>query len=207
MKYLLLLLISCGVSTSTSVPTVPPISDFKDLADGDIVLQTSRSSQSQAIQFATHSKWSHVGVVLHIRGKAFVYEAHGPVAARTLEAFVSSGVDGKIMARRVRGGLNTEQLQLLNKVGRTFAGKPYDAYFNWDDSQIYCSELVYKMFDRALNIKVGRLQKLGDMDLSSPIVKQKLKERYGDDIPYGETVLTPAAIANDNESLQTIYQN
>lgn len=31
--------------------------------DGDIIFQTSKSSQSQAIQVATHSKYSHMGVL------------------------------------------------------------------------------------------------------------------------------------------------
>ena len=43
--------------------------------DGDIIFHTSRSSQSAAIQRATHSPYSHVGVVFFRDGKPYVFEA------------------------------------------------------------------------------------------------------------------------------------
>ena len=33
------------------------------IKEGDIIFQTSTSSQSKAIQLATHSKYSHVGII------------------------------------------------------------------------------------------------------------------------------------------------
>jgi len=41
------------------------------LRDGDIIIQTSRSGQSIAIQKATHSPYSHMGVILHGDGKPY----------------------------------------------------------------------------------------------------------------------------------------
>lgn len=46
--------------------------DAADLRDGDIIL---RSEQSAAIQRATHSPYSHVGVIIFRDGKAHVFEA------------------------------------------------------------------------------------------------------------------------------------
>ena len=37
----------------------------------------------------------------------------------------------------------------------------------------------------------GRLQKVRDLDLSDPIVKIKMKERYGNKVPLNETVISP----------------
>jgi Permuted papain-like amidase enzyme, YaeF/YiiX, C92 family len=45
------------------------------LRDGDIIFHTSRSAQSAAIQRATHSPYSHMGIVLYRDGKPFVFEA------------------------------------------------------------------------------------------------------------------------------------
>lgn len=50
-----------------------------DLKDGDIIFQTSKSPQSQAIQKATGSKYSHMGIVIHRSGFPQVFEASGKV--------------------------------------------------------------------------------------------------------------------------------
>jgi len=73
-------------------------------------------------------------------------------------------------------------------------GRPYDLAFEWSDDRLYCSELVFKLYDRALGVRIGSLQKLADLDLSAPAVRAKLKERYGEHIPLEEPVITPAAI-------------
>jgi len=174
--------------------------------DGDLIFQTSMSSQSQAIQLATHSKWSHMGIITYRNGVPYVYEARGPVGYRTLSAFISTGANGKYLVRRLRSELSASQLSALKRVGATFASIPYDPYFGWDNSRIYCSELPWKMFYKGLGISIGKLEQLGDLDLSHPVVKAKLKERYGNNIPYEETVITPKAIA-ESEKFVTVFQN
>ena len=42
---------------------------------GDIIFHTSRTSQSLAIQKATGSVYSHMGIILLRDGKPYVYEA------------------------------------------------------------------------------------------------------------------------------------
>lgn len=175
--------------------------------DGDIVLQTSQSSQSQAIQLATHSKWSHVGIIFYKGTTPYVYEARGPVGFRSLKAFVSSGVGGKYLVRRLKQGLSAGDLNRLYLEGQKFLSKPYDIYFEWTSDRIYCSELVWKMYQSALGVSIGALQNLGDFDLSSPEVKKILAERYGTSVPYGELVISPEAIATDTLALTSVYQN
>ena len=46
---------------------------------GDIIFQISRSSQSKAIQLATHSDYSHTGMLVIRNKKPYVFEAVGPV--------------------------------------------------------------------------------------------------------------------------------
>ncbi len=174
--------------------------------DGDIIFQTSTSSQSNAIQLATNSKWSHMGVIFYQNGKPYVYEARGPVGYRTLSAFISSGSGGKYLVRRYKTALSSTQVKKLASVAKSFASKPYDLYFGWTDSRIYCSELVWKIYNRGMGVSVGNLEKLGDFDLSHPEVQRILRERYGNDIPYEETVVSPVAIAV-SANLVTVYQN
>jgi len=120
---------------------------------------------------------------------------------------IPSGLSGKYLVRRLKTGLSTNDVQRLLQEGQKYAGKPYDLYFEWSDSRIYCSELVWKMFSNALGVSVGTLQKLGDFDLSSPEVKKIIAERYGSNVPYSEVVISPEAIAADSLVLTSVYQN
>lgn len=191
------------VTVSAHATGAGAVPQFKD---GDIILQTSTSSQSEAIQLATNSKWSHVGLIFYQNGTGYVYEARGPVGYRKLTDFINSGSGKKYLVRRYKTPLTSTQLSKLKSVGQSFASKPYDLYFGWTDSRIYCSELVWKMYNRAMGVSVGQLQELGDFDLSHPKVQKILRERYGNNIPYGETVISPHALAVSG-SFVTVYQN
>src|SRR5882757_7813435 len=64
-----------------------------EIREGDIIFQTSLSAQSKAIQLATHSQYSHCGII-HIKGNEhFVYEAVEPVKWTPLNKWISRGQD------------------------------------------------------------------------------------------------------------------
>ena len=166
----------------------------EQLRDGDILFQTSRSELSIPIQKATHSQYSHMGIVFLKNGSPHVYEAIKTVQYTPLRKWVERGEGGRYVVKRLREAdriLTSQAVKRLRQTGAKFHGKPYDSYFEWSDSRIYCSELVWKIYDRGLGIRVGRLQKVRDLDLSDPIVKTKIKERYGNKVPMDETVISP----------------
>ncbi len=101
--------------------------------------------------------------------------------------------------------LTPEALERMLKVGRMFEGKHYDHYFEWSDDRIYCSELVWKIYKRALDLKIGKLQTMQEFDLSDPVVQEKARERFGDSLPKTETVISPAAIFA-SELFVTVYK-
>ncbi|MEP7044427.1 MAG: YiiX family permuted papain-like enzyme [Dokdonella sp.] len=164
------------------------------VAEGDLVFQTSRSAQSVAIQKATHSRYSHMGVVLREHGQTFVFEAERSVRLTPLDAWLARGEGGHYVVKRLHAPLTAQQVDRLHQSANAFLGKPYDAAFGWSDRRIYCSELVWKLFDRALGIRIGTLQKLGDFTLDDRVVQAKLRERYGRTIPLDETVISPQAM-------------
>lgn len=102
--------------------------------------------------------------------------------------------------------MTADNLTKMKEVGEKYAGKDYDLYFEWSDSRIYCSELVWKMYKETLGLEIGELEKLGDFNLTDNSVKLKLKERYGDNIPKDELVISPASMFN-SENLMTIFKN
>jgi hypothetical protein len=86
----------------------------------------------------------------------------------------------------------------MKKTGQKMIGIPYDLWFNWSDEKIYCSELVWKIYFEGAGIKLSELEKLGQFNLNSEEVRKKLKERYGNQIPINEPVVSPASLFNSN---------
>ena len=201
MKKLLILLSLLWVSAYAKAP----LSTFEN---GDIVFQDSPSAQSMAVKLATHSRYSHMGIIYKKDDAVYVYEAIGPVVLTPIKKWIQSGKDHRFVVKRLKdtSKLTTNNLQMMKKVGESFASKPYDGLFGWGDDRIYCSELVWKIYQRALGIKLGELKKLKEFDLSHPIVKAKLRERYGRQIPLNELVIAPQGIF-DSPLLQTIDIN
>ncbi len=85
-------------------------------------------------------------------------------------------------------------------------GKPYDLTFEWGDNKIYCSELIWKVYQRGCGIELSTIEKLGDFDLSHPMVQAKMRERYGETLPLNEPVVSPAALFN-GPLLYTVTSN
>lgn len=178
------------------------------LQNGDIIFQTSTSAQSKAIQLATKSKYSHMGMIYKKSGTTYVFEAVQPVKLTPIAEWVERGKRNRFVVKRLN---NAEQVltpsvqKEMKQLAERYLGKNYDIYFEWSDERIYCSELVWKIYKQATGIEVGRLEQLQDFDLTSAAVKQKLKERYGENIPMNEKVISPAAMF-DSDELRLVYQ-
>ncbi|KGO93762.1 YiiX family permuted papain-like enzyme [Flavobacterium subsaxonicum] len=197
MKYIYLLITAVLLYSCKQTPTV----DTSVLQNGDLIFQTSTSAQSQAIQLATKSKYSHCGIVYKEGNDYFVFEAIQPVTKTPLNKWIARGKDAHYAIKRLKDAektLTKEVLQKMKAIGKTFTGKDYDLYFEWSNNRIYCSELIWKIYKEGAGIEIGHLQTLKEFDLSNPAVRQKLKERYGNNIPKNEKVISPAAMFNSN---------
>lgn len=176
------------------------------LQNGDIIFQTSQSKQCTAVRIATRSIYSHCGIIYIEKSKVYVYEAVGPVKMTPFSEWIQHGKDSKYVVKRLKNAsieLTPEIFSKIKASGAKYKGKSYDIYFGWSDDKIYCSELVWKLYKQGANIEVGKLQKLKEFDLTSKEVKAILKERYGDNVPLDEIVISPQSIF-DSELLETI---
>ena len=164
-----------------------------DLRNGDIVFQSSMAGQGLAIAQATRSPYTHCGIVFIENGRPIVWEAVGPVKRTPWKEFVKHGDGGHYVVKRLREPLDPARMAVIVEAGESMMGRPYDIHFQMDDGNIYCSELVYKMY-RATEIEVGDLERFCDMDLEAPIAHQVLVERFGDKVPCDAPVITPASL-------------
>ena len=192
----LLTILSCNSSVSKS-------NKFKD---GDIVFHISQSSQSNAIKHATHSKYTHIGIIFNKDNVPFVLEAVQPVKYTKLSKWIDHGKDSHYILKRLKNRnslLTNEILNQMKTEGEYFLNNDYDIYFNWSDDELYCSELVWKIYNRAAKIELCQLNKLKEYDLSHREVKNIMKKRYGNNLPLEELMVSPQDIF-DSELLITI---
>jgi uncharacterized protein YycO len=188
---------------------IKKLADEDEIKNGDLIFQTSLSGQSKAIQVATHSQYSHCGIIYKDGNDFFVFEAVQPVKRTPLDKWIARGENGKFVIKRLKNAaqiLTPTTLQKMKQIGDKFTSKNYDLTFEWSDNKIYCSELIWKVYQRATGLEVGKLQKLSDFDLTNEAVKKKMTERYGNKIPMNEIVISPASIF-ESELLTTVKAN
>jgi len=174
---------------------------------GDLVFQTTKSQLGPALELATGSNLTHVGIVYREADTMFVLEAAGSVRRIPLDRWVKNGVEEKIYVKRFKSGKALLTAEVMDKIKRTFEkfeGREYDIQFGWSDDKFYCSELVYKIFKEAAGIELGEIQKYGDFHLDNEIVRFWVNMYNPDGINVDENVITPVSIYNDS-SLVTVY--
>ncbi len=176
--------------------------------NGDIIFQETRSGQAEAIKRATGSPYSHVGIIYFQKKQAYVFEAVQPVKLTPHPEFIRHGVQKKYVVKRLKNAaslLHPAAEQKMYESGKKHLGKNYDWVFGWSDEKIYCSELVWKIYQEGLGVELSRPKKLKDFNLSDKIVQKKLSERYGKKIPYEEPVVSPGQLF-DSPLLETVYE-
>jgi hypothetical protein len=170
------------------------------LEPGDLVLGNTRSSQSRAIQAATRSPWSHVGIVEVARDGTYVVEAIGRVS-RTPWAGFRRRAGGRVLVLRPRAVDPAARARAVAEAKR-FLGRPYDPLFGWGDDRIYCSELVVKAYERGAGVALGKRQRVGDLHLAG--LEPAICARWGR-VPRDLVLVTPASIAEDPK-LERVYE-
>jgi len=165
------------------------------LQEGDIIFQSTHSRQCEAVKLATHSEYSHVGIIFKEGDKWMVYEAVQPVKKTPLDEWINRGENNHYVVKRLKNAsevLTADIITEMKKIGNEDMGKNYDIYFHWSDDELYCSEFVWKIYDEAANIHIGELKQLKDFDLTSQAVRTIMAERYGSDIPLEGEVIAPS---------------
>lgn len=164
---------------------------------GDIIFQQSKSSQSKAIEDATGSKITHMGIIIIDNSIPHVYEASNVVKITPLSEWVLQGENEEYLIKRLKNSkeiLTSETLLKMLKVARELDNKPYDVKFQWSDEKLYCSEFVWKVFKNGAGIELCPLKKFSDYNLESEEVKKLLEKRYNKDLNKNEPVVAPVDI-------------
>lgn len=167
-----------------------------DLREGDIVFSGSKAGQGEAIIAATGSPHTHCGIVFLKDGKLMVLEAVQPVGVATLEDFMARGKPEAFAAKRLKTAPAPEALRRARAWAEAQIGLDYDIRFGWDDKKLYCSELVWKVYQKA-GVELCPLRRFRDYQLRRPEVRRIIEQRYGgmDKLPMDEKVVAPSDLA------------
>jgi len=116
---------------------------------GDVVLQDLACGlRCDLVRDVTHTRYTHVGLVLDQGGETVVWEAMGPVASVPLADWIDRGKQGRVAVYRPNAPIGP-YLAALEAAARAAQGKPFDADFAWGGPAYYPSELVARLFDAA----------------------------------------------------------
>ena len=176
--------------------------------NGDIIFQTSQSGQSLAVSYATHSKYTHCGLLFNDGGNWYVYEAVGPVKKTPFKQWIEHGDSNYYVVRRLAKADSIMTDAAVTKMRASVnkrMGVGYDFYFGWNDSLIYCSELVWKAYNESTGLRVGEPRPMKEFDLTHPVVQKIMNQRYGNNIPYEELMISPGDV-HDSPQLITVTE-
>ena len=125
----MLLLAGCGNSI-----------DVTNLQEGDVVFIESQSSQSPYIKVGTMSKWTHCGVVVNTPQGLKVLEASKTVRLTPFAKFIGSAKNDNWTVKRP-----DQKLEKPISYSK-YLGMPYDLEFKFNNGKMYCSELVWLVY-------------------------------------------------------------
>jgi hypothetical protein len=172
--------------------------------EGDLLFQSlPRGDLVDAIEGASGSPYSHVGIVVRKNGTWFVREALGKVQDTPFQQWKWRGRNNQAFdAFRLKPAWQRHVPLMLQK-SEAFLGRPYDYKYDLDDAAIYCSELAYKAMFNAAGLRLGKLQKLGELRWQP---YRKTIEKYeGGQPPLERRMITPRALSEAAE-LELVYR-
>ena len=167
----MLLLAGCGNSI-----------DVADLQEGDVVFIESQSSQSPYIKVGTMSKWTHCGVVVNTPQGMKVLEASKTVMLTPFAKFIGSAKNENWMVKRPKRKL-PEPISYSK-----YLGMPYDLEFKFNNGKMYCSELVWLIYQDQ-GIELCKPRKVSSFICTRiPRVKKLMLKRH---ISMDQTAVAP----------------
>lgn len=171
--------------------------------DGDIVFQSlHRSKLVNAIEGATHSPFSHCGVIGREDGRWYVYEAFNGVSRTPLNTWLARGRNGGFAVYRLEPGKHAHIPAMLAAAKRHL-GKRYDTRYQLGDEALYCSELVYLAYQDATGEPLGQLVRLKDLDWQP--YRELIEQIEQGPVPLEREIITPRHLAAAPQ-LEPVYR-
>ena len=188
-----------------TITKVLPWYEFKryEPQNGDLIFQSLPPNDLVlAIEGISESPYSHCGIVVKKDDSWMVLEAIGPVKYTPLYEWVQRGRKEAFTAYRLKERVKIEEFILE---AEKFLGKPYDVRYRFDDEKIYCSELIYKSFQKSHNLDLGKVVELREMPWQS--YEKTIRKYEQGPPPLKRLMITPKNLSLASELILAYKQN
>ena len=178
--------------------------------EGDLIFQISKNEKAKALQLASSSKYSNVGMIfLSPRtGQLMVVDALDSIHATELNKWISNGEGEHFAVMRLKNSnriLGEGKTKKLKQKVKDLKQVPYDPYFSWDNGALYSTEFIWKLYSKVLYIDLCEPGKLKNFNLSSPQVKNQIGDKYAKGVSDTIKAVGPGDIYH-SEKLDLIFE-
>lgn len=162
-----------------------------ELKTGDVLVQPLDCYLCNLIEAEEESIYSHIGVVFVKNKEIKVFESFGRVKEVDLKTFLAkTQKNQKVLWLRPNENINpdndTDNDQFYRTYLQDFDQKSYDAEFSWDNDSYYCSELVAKLLNEFLTVKIPTKKMHFDRN------RMLWENHFHGNIPDGEEGIAPS---------------
>ncbi|MEO6052836.1 MAG: YiiX/YebB-like N1pC/P60 family cysteine hydrolase [Chthoniobacterales bacterium] len=191
-RLFMLLILLCVIGYISNVQVLYYYLSYRP-HEGDIVFQSiPKCDLVDAIEGATHSPYSHCGVVLREHDQWVVIAAISEVRETPLLRWIQRGRGAGFAVYRLKPSY-TASIPEFKKHLVGYLGLPYDYDYDMSDKEIYCSELVYKAFNKTTGEQMGKLEKLSDLDWKP--YADYIKSIQANNLPLDRVMITPKSLS------------
>lgn len=123
--------------------------------NGDLIFIYSKKHQE--ISSISNYNYNHVGVLYRLSNVTFVYHVDKFVTETPLVIFLKDVKNFEI--KRLKNAnviITASNYNKMVEVGKTFFKLPLDKKLKWSDTKMYSSELIWKIYKKAINIELAK---------------------------------------------------
>lgn len=185
--------------------TVGSIENKNELSfrDGDVIFQKIPGELGERISAITASPVTHCGIVIVDNDEVKIIEAADTVKVTPIKDWIAAGIEKKFALAR-KENLTEDQCDSIIKEALGMSGRKYDFKYEWDDDKVYCSELVYKSYEKGAGVKLCSFRKLGELEYRGH--EEFIKSMTDGELPLDRQIITPIDIFNSKE-LTIVYND
>ena len=134
--------------------------DFYHLKTGDLLFQILNNDSVFNKSQNLDSTYNNIGIAF-IDGQNYaLLETKDQVQYVSLRQWVANGNEENYVVKRLRNAdslFTNDGIQKFRSEARNNILKKYDTGSDWTDEKMYSAELIWKIYKRSLNIKLGEL--------------------------------------------------
>jgi len=152
--------------------------------EGDIIMENCDHPSAVLSGELMGGKYNHVGIIFQRPkdGLLCVLDITDSVHLTPLTDYVDRAKDGHVCVLRLKDAnktLNEDKVKALKASAKAYKGVPSDPVLNWDDSHLYASELVWKVYNNAMRLTLCPTRTVADFKISDAKQKEVAKAHGG----------------------------